>query len=127
MPVTATAFSPDGRLVASYSLEENVVRFWQASGGGFFNSLIGALGPSLSYSSHSLSNHNNGNIGFETSRPSSTVMMGQMRLFRTFVLGKRLESIPTLMEIVHNTKFEWMSNRCAMLKGPNNLEMFFNV
>ena len=43
--VTAISFSSDGRLIASFSLEENCVKFWQTST-NFFGSLAGAFGAS---------------------------------------------------------------------------------
>lgn len=127
MPVTAAAFSPDGRLIVSYSLEENVVRFWQATGGGFLNSLMGALGPNLSYSNQDLNSQDTEGSGFGVPHIGPSAMVGQMRLFRAFVLGKRQDAVCSLMDIVQKTRFNWMSNRCVVLTGPNNLEMFFNV
>lgn len=38
-PVTALAFSPDGKFLASYSCEENKLAFWQTSTGNLFSNI----------------------------------------------------------------------------------------
>ncbi len=41
--MTATSFSADGKLIATFSLEENTVKFWQPAS-GLFGALVGAFG-----------------------------------------------------------------------------------
>ncbi|KAJ3110282.1 hypothetical protein HK100_003087, partial [Physocladia obscura] len=71
-PVTAVAFSPDGKLSATFSYEENVVRFWQLSV-GFLNSLVGAFGG--------------GGGGGSGNSPSGLAKAGYMKSFREFSVG----------------------------------------
>lgn len=66
-PVMAVSFSPDGRLIASFSLEDNQVQIWQPTS-GFLGTLASAFGGSA-----------DAGLG--------TVGGGQMKSFRTFHAG----------------------------------------
>lgn len=58
-PVIAVSFSPDGKLICSYSHEENLVRVWQPSF-GFFGALVGKIGSAVT-----------AGLGSTASQPSS--------------------------------------------------------
>lgn len=74
-PVTAVSFSPDGKLIATFSLEENTVRIWQPSG-SFLGTLVGALTTGGAAT---------GAAG--VAALASVGGVGHMKSFRTFNLG----------------------------------------
>ncbi|KAI9328858.1 hypothetical protein BDR26DRAFT_939723 [Obelidium mucronatum] len=90
-PVTAVAFSPDGKMSVTFSFEENCVRFWQLSS-GFLNSLVGAF---------------SGATGGAGSSPGSGHKAGHLKSFREFSVGPK-----------QSVKFEWLGERSVKLHIP---------
>ncbi|KAJ3106164.1 hypothetical protein HDU97_006981 [Phlyctochytrium planicorne] len=92
--VSAVAFSNDGKLIATFSLEENSVRLWQTSA-SFFNSLVGAL-----------SGNTNASV-------TTVGGVGHMKSFRQFSVGLP-ESAPLEM-VLEQVRFEWISERSVQI------------
>ncbi|KAJ3415261.1 hypothetical protein HDV05_005271 [Chytridiales sp. JEL 0842] len=109
--VTAVAFSNDGKLIVTYSLEENSVRFWQLSG-GFLNSLVGAFSGTGG--------------GGPTAAFATVGGVGQMKSFRQFNVGPP-EVFPSLSAVLESVKFDWVSDRSVKLFSIKNTELVFTV
>ncbi|KAI8852658.1 hypothetical protein BC829DRAFT_414372 [Chytridium lagenaria] len=105
-PVAAVAFSADGRLIATFSLEENSVRLWQTSA-SFFNSLVGAL-----------SGNANTNV-------TTVGGVGHMKSFRQFSVG--LPETAALDSIISHVRFEWISERSVRLHSIRETQLVFTV
>ncbi|KAJ3010098.1 UNVERIFIED_CONTAM: hypothetical protein HDU68_002329, partial [Siphonaria sp. JEL0065] len=104
-PVTAVAFSPDGKMSVTYSFEENSVRFWQLSS-GFLNSLVGAFSVA----------------GGGGSSPGSASKAGHMKSFREFTAGPKQHPNPAADFAV---KFEWLGDRSVKLHSVDEVKLVF--
>ncbi|KAI8609659.1 hypothetical protein BC830DRAFT_1149503 [Chytriomyces sp. MP71] len=100
-PVTAVAFSPDGKLSVTFSLEENCVRFWQLST-GFLNSLASAF----------------------SGASQATGAAGHMKSFRDFMAGAPQKPNPTAN---FDIKFEWLTDRSVKLHSVDEIKLVFTV
>ncbi|KAJ3065390.1 hypothetical protein HDU98_011256 [Podochytrium sp. JEL0797] len=102
-PVTAVAFSSDGKLSVTFSFEENCVRFWQLSS-GFLNSLVGAFGGGNS--------------------PGAVSKAGHMKNFREFSVGpaQKPNSVANFQ-----VRFEWLGERSVKLHSIDGIEFSFSV
>ncbi|TPX50852.1 hypothetical protein SeLEV6574_g00678 [Synchytrium endobioticum] len=98
-PVTAVSFSSDGKLLASFAVEENSVRFWQAAGGllGAASALAGVVGGTV-----------------------------QLRQFRTFSAGPAESNVPA-STILEEVSFEWVTERGVKLKSVKSTVLQFKV
>ncbi|KAJ3216157.1 hypothetical protein HDU67_009884 [Dinochytrium kinnereticum] len=105
-PVAAVAFSADGRLIATFSLEENSVRLWQTSA-SFFNSLVGAL-----------SGNSNNTV-------TTVGGVGHMKSFRQFSVG--LPETASLETVLSQVRFEWISERSVRLNSIREQQLVFTV
>ncbi|KAJ3239674.1 hypothetical protein HDU78_002718 [Chytriomyces hyalinus] len=101
-PVTAVAFSPDGKLCVSFSLEENCVRFWQLST-GFLNSFANAFGGAS---------------------PASGGTAGHVKSFREFMAGAPQKPNPATN---FDVKFEWLTERSVKLHSIDEIQLVFTV
>ncbi|KAJ3129771.1 hypothetical protein HK098_000140 [Nowakowskiella sp. JEL0407] len=104
-PLTALSFSPNGKLIASYSILDNCVMFWQPAV-GFLGTIVGAFGVN--------SNANVSTLG------------QQMSCFRKFNVGMVQAEVP-VSSILENVGFEWTSERCVKLKSVKGIELTFTV
>ncbi|KAJ1549480.1 hypothetical protein HK405_001915, partial [Cladochytrium tenue] len=95
--VSAVSFSADGRLIASYSAEENCVRLWQPST-SFLNTLAGALAAA--------------------SGSGQTSGLGHMKSFREFSVGPPSAG-------AREARFEWASERSVRLVGCHDAPLVF--
>ncbi|KAI9340413.1 hypothetical protein DFJ73DRAFT_845096 [Zopfochytrium polystomum] len=102
--VTAVSYSPDGKLIATFSLEENCVRFWQTET-SFLNTLAGAFMTS-------------GNSGAASA-------VGHMKSFREFSVGPRIPS-PNA-NVLRDVRFEWVSDRSVKLMSIQDTQLVFTV
>lgn len=102
------SISLDGKLIATYSLEDNCVRFWQTHG-GFLGALVGAFGGSPTPSSS-----------------GGSVLLTSMRIFRSFPVGRPLHDVP-FSKILEMVKFEWISERGVKIWTLEGLELSFSV
>ncbi|KAJ3307604.1 hypothetical protein HDU76_004502, partial [Blyttiomyces sp. JEL0837] len=109
--LSAVAFSPDGRLIATFSLPEGNVRFWQPST-GFFNSLVGAFSG------------NSANAA--TAALASVGGVGLMKSFREFNIGLAGAGASNT-DILREVKFEWMSDRSVKLFSVQDFQLVFTV
>ncbi|KND01153.1 uncharacterized protein SPPG_04244 [Spizellomyces punctatus DAOM BR117] len=115
-PVAAVSFSPDGKLIATFSLEENTVRFWQPTG-GFLGTLVGALTTGGATS---------GAAG--VAALASVGGVGHMKSFRTFTLGPPPDTNTiTPLDVVQGVKFEWNGERRVTLNSINGVQLAFTV
>ncbi|TPX36151.1 hypothetical protein SmJEL517_g01417 [Synchytrium microbalum] len=98
-PVSAVSFSSDGKLLASFSVEENSVRFWQPAGGllGAASALAGVVGGVV-----------------------------QLRQFRTFSVGPAESNVPPT-SVLEEVSFEWVSDRGVKLKTVRGVQLQFTV
>lgn len=69
--VSAVSMSKDGKLLVTFSIEENSVRFWQ-SPGGFFGAIVGALGTGAAKAGHG---------------SAAIAGVAHMKMFRNFNVG----------------------------------------
>ncbi|KAI8824039.1 uncharacterized protein EV422DRAFT_564745 [Fimicolochytrium jonesii] len=117
-PITAVSFSPDGKLIATYSLIENTLRFWQPTG-GFLGTLVGALTTATGGGA-------GGAAG--VAALASVGGVGHMKSFRTFSLGPPDEKAlndPTA--VMDGVRFEWVGERKVVLHSTNGLPFTFTV
>ncbi|KAJ3270411.1 hypothetical protein HK104_004935 [Borealophlyctis nickersoniae] len=121
-PVTAVSFSPDGKLIATFSLEENCVQLWQPSS-GFLGSLVGAFGV-VGGGGAGAGAGGGGSGG--VSSALAGVGGGHMKSFRTFSVGGVEANVP-LSTVLEQVKFEWTSDRAVKLKSIKGLELVFTV
>ncbi|KAJ3043809.1 hypothetical protein HDV00_004217 [Rhizophlyctis rosea] len=105
-PVMAVSFSPDGRLIASFSLEDNQVQIWQPTS-GFLGTIASAFGGSA-----------DAGLG--------AVGGGQMKSFRTFHAGPPETNID-LATAFREVKFEWTGERAVKLHSVRGMELAFHV
>jgi len=106
-PVTAVSFSPDGKLIASYSLEEASVRIWQPSP-SFFGMLVGTF--------------NSGDSGNTPMKSIRSYSVG------TEIKGGELsENTISLNAIIENVRFEWTSENKVKLIGLRGSAMNVSV
>ncbi|ORY50412.1 hypothetical protein BCR33DRAFT_713222 [Rhizoclosmatium globosum] len=101
-PVTAVAFSPDGKMSVTFSYEENCVRFYQLAS-GFLNTLA---------------------VAFGGGSPGSTSKAGHMKSFREFSVGP--EQKPNGMANFE-VKFEWLGERSVKLHSTDEIKLVFTV
>ncbi|KAI8801576.1 hypothetical protein BJ742DRAFT_684998 [Cladochytrium replicatum] len=118
-PITALSFSPDGKLLASFSLEENCVHFYQPTV-GFLGSLVGALNQVRASSTSGPGSQSTS--GAATQGPFGS----QMKSFRTFNVGPPEVAI-SLSSILEKVSFEWISDRGVRLQSVKGVELVFNV
>ncbi|KAI9204248.1 uncharacterized protein BJ171DRAFT_506741 [Polychytrium aggregatum] len=97
-PVTAVSYSPDGKMIATFSIEEGSVRIWQPSSG--FLGISAAL--------------------------ASVGAVSQMKSFRTFNVGSP-EGAALLTDVLHEVKLDWVSDRTVKLRSIKELELSFTV
>jgi WD40 repeat protein len=103
-PISAVSFSPDGKLIASYSLEEASVRIWQPSP-SFLGMLVGT---------------------FNSSESNNT----PMKSIRSYTVGKEIqgeENSISLNAIIENVRFEWTSENKVKLIGLRGSALNVNV
>ncbi|ORX46362.1 hypothetical protein BCR36DRAFT_585180 [Piromyces finnis] len=105
-PVTAVSFSPDGKLIASYSLEEALVRIWQPSP-SFLGMLVGTFNSS-----------DNNNAPMKSIRSYSV---------GTEIKGENSENTVSLNAIIENVRFEWTSENKVKLIGLRGSAMNVSV
>ncbi|KAI8590480.1 hypothetical protein BDZ88DRAFT_394563 [Geranomyces variabilis] len=114
--ITAVSFSPDGKLIATFSLEENMVRIWQPAG-GFLGTLVGALTTGGAAS---------GAAG--VAALASVGGVGHMKCFRTFAVGPPdANAMKDPAAVLDAVKFEWKGDRQVMLHSVNGLQLAFSV
>ncbi|KAI9092699.1 hypothetical protein DFS34DRAFT_287308 [Phlyctochytrium arcticum] len=114
--INALSFSPDGKLIATFSIEENTVRFWQPSG-GFLGTLVGALTTGGATS---------GAAG--VAALASVGGVGHMKSFRTFSLGPppNVSTISPTM-LLEGIKFEWTGERRVTINTLDGMQLAFTV
>lgn len=71
--MVAVSFSSDGKLLATYCLEENSVKIWQPSS-GLFGALVGAFGG----------------VGMPGGNTSHSSGLASLKMFRSFNIGSPL-------------------------------------
>ncbi|KAI8333783.1 hypothetical protein EDC96DRAFT_17952 [Choanephora cucurbitarum] len=102
-PVSALAFSPDAKLIATCSLVEPNVRVWHTN-----LSLLGMITSSFSQ-------------GLNTSHPEG----GSQKPHKVFSFAMPDNTLE-LADIIQHVRFEWTSNKCVRLH-VHDLVMSFNV
>jgi WD40 repeat protein len=100
-PVHGISFSPNGKLIASLSLQDNQIAFWQPSV-GFLDTLKGAFG------SHQV------------------MISGKVKPYRTFPIGTPSRHVD-VQQVLDQVRFEWISERSLLLHGIGGLELAFSV
>ncbi|KAJ3159142.1 hypothetical protein HDU86_002044 [Geranomyces michiganensis] len=114
--ISAVSFSPDGKLIATFSLEENMVRIWQPAG-GFLGTLVGALTTGGAAS---------GAAG--VAALASVGGVGHMKCFRSFAVGPPdANAMMDPTAVLDAVKFEWKGDRQVMLHSINGLQLAFSV
>ncbi|KAI8919270.1 hypothetical protein DFJ77DRAFT_427879 [Powellomyces hirtus] len=113
--ITAVSFSPDGKLLASFSIEEGTVRIWQPAG-GFLGTLVGAL-----TTGHAAS----GAAG--VAALASVGGVGHMKSFRTFTVSPPDGMLCHPSAVLESVRFEWKGERQVMLHSINGLQLAFSV
>ncbi|TPX62514.1 hypothetical protein PhCBS80983_g00232 [Powellomyces hirtus] len=114
--ITAVSFSPDGKLLASFSIEEGTVRIWQPAG-GFLGTLVGAL-----TTGHAAS----GAAG--VAALASVGGVGHMKSFRTFTVSPPdANAMKDPSAVLESVRFEWKGERQVMLHSINGLQLAFSV
>ena len=113
-PVHAVSFSSDGKLIATYSVDENCVKIWQPSS-GFLGTLVGAISGSVTGNATGAALSNVGGAG-------------SCKPFRSFNIGTPGDSGRlSVTSILQCVKFEWKSDRSVKLYAMNQFELVFNV
>ncbi|KAL2911240.1 hypothetical protein HK105_209296 [Polyrhizophydium stewartii] len=111
-PVHAVSFSSDGKLIASFSVEENCVKIWQPHA-GFFGTLVGALSGTAA--------------GNATGAALASVSgAGHLKCFRSFSVGAPVAHVP-LSTVFKQVKFVWVGERAVKVCSLSNVELMFNV
>lgn len=132
--MTAISFSGDGKLLGSFSLEENTVRFWQPSTTflGAFASTLGSVMSGVS-SSNNAQSHSNG-ISHYNHVPSLTSLglgshVSSTKSFRTFSLGPstELDLSQSLNVIMDTIRLEWTGERSAKLLKLDGSSLHFTI
>ena len=108
----AVSFSNDGKLMSTFSVEENCLKFWQPYS-GFLGTLVGALSGSAAgqATGAALANMSGG---------------GKIKPYRSFNAGPPQLNVP-LMTCIEEVLLEWVSERGVKLKSVNGVELVFNV
>jgi WD40 repeat protein len=106
--VSAVSFSADGKLIATFSVEENCLKFWQPFS-GFLGSLVGALG---------------GSSGQATG--VALANLSKIKPYRTFNVGPPQTDV-SLSACLDEINFTWLNDRGIKLKSINGVELVFNV
>ncbi|KAJ2998744.1 hypothetical protein HDV02_004091 [Globomyces sp. JEL0801] len=109
--VHGISFSPNGKLLASLSLQENQIAFWQPAQ-GFLGSLVGAF--------------SGGTTGARGGISVPSMGVGRLSPFRTFAIGQPNTEV-VLEEAIRDIKFEWTGERALRLFSIRGLELVFNV
>jgi WD40 repeat protein len=105
--VHGISFSPNGKLIASLSLQENQIAFWQPAL-GFLDSLKGAFGTS-------------GSQGIQLS-----IGVGKVKPYRTFPIGAPIVQVD-VQQVLDGVQFEWTSDRSLKLHSIGGVELSFSV
>ncbi|KAJ3022996.1 hypothetical protein HKX48_004619 [Thoreauomyces humboldtii] len=117
--LTAVSFSPDGKLIATFSLAENTVKIWQPAT-GFLGSLVGALTAS--------STSTTGGASAGVAALASVGGVGHMRAFRTFTVGPPdVNSMKDPGGVLDVVRFEWKGERQVTLTSVGGLQLAFSV
>lgn len=99
--MSAVSISSDGKLIVSYSVADNSVRFWQPSAG-----LLGALVGAFNQPTHAI--------------------VANWKMFRTFNVGAVSgEGDPRI--VIEQVRFDWVGERGVKLTGLDGLELQFTV
>ncbi|KAL5036344.1 hypothetical protein BDV3_005042 [Batrachochytrium dendrobatidis] len=128
-PVHAVSFSNDGKLMATFSINENCVKIWQLHV-GFLGALVDAW---------SGSNSNISSVGGATSSSAFSVAgvsslgagvgistAGSIKCFRSFNVGAPIEHVP-FSSMVKDVKFVWIGDRAVKIHSLENFEFTFNI
>jgi hypothetical protein len=109
--VSAVSFSSDGKLICSFSILENCLKFWQPYT-GFFGSLVGALGGSAA--AHATS-----------SAFASMSTGGKLKAYRTFNIGPPASI--SIISVLEHVRLKWIDERGVQLNSVDNTELVFHV
>ncbi|KAJ1546805.1 hypothetical protein HK096_004675, partial [Nowakowskiella sp. JEL0078] len=101
--ISAVSFSNDGKLISTFSLQENNVMFWQPSV-GFLSSLVGA---------------------FTEPAAGSAVVNVHMKCFRRFSVGPPMERDVSVPMLLQSVGFVWLAERTVQLKSVGGVELAF--
>ncbi|KAJ3391542.1 hypothetical protein HDU92_008992 [Lobulomyces angularis] len=104
--VSAVSISKDGKLIVTFCIQENCVRFFQPTG-SIFGAMLGAFGT------------NNANAGTGS-------LITHMKIFREFNIGPPVQNV-SIQSIIDEVKFEWVSERGVKMKSIGGLELAFTV
>jgi hypothetical protein len=94
-------------MLATLSLQENQIAFWQPSL-GFLDSLKGAFNPIQNQGIH------------------LSIGVGKVKPYRTFPIGKPSRNVD-IQQVLDQVKFEWTSDRSLRLFAIGGLELAFSV
>jgi WD40 repeat protein len=104
-PVVGVSYSPDGKLLVTYSIQENLVKFWQPSTTGIFNMFF---------------------RGDDKDPKNET-----MKSFRNFSVGELYnnddQETISISQILDSIKFEWSNERTVLLKSIKGFQITFTV
>ncbi|KAI9489850.1 hypothetical protein BDB00DRAFT_595478 [Zychaea mexicana] len=124
--ISALAFSPDAKFVATSSLQDQTVRVWYSN-----LSLLGVLTSSFSHGlgrNIDSSNSHHGGISSASSGFGSGdhKESGSQKAYKVFSFALPHGGITEHYQIMHQVHFEWTSSRCVKLH-VRDLVMSFNV
>ena len=110
--VHCVSFSNDGKLIATYSIEENCLKFWQPYS-GLIGSLVGVLSGSAAgqATGAALANISGG---------------GKIKPYRSFNVGPPQTNI-SLADCIEKVSFEWLNDRSVKLKSIENVDLNFTI
>lgn len=111
-PVSAVSISDDGKLVSSFSVDENCLKFWQPYA-GFLGSLVGAFSTTAAGQATGavLANLGGG---------------GRIKPYRSFNVGPPQANV-SLETYLEQVSLQWVSDRGIRLKSVNGVDLVFNV
>jgi WD40 repeat protein len=107
--IHGVSFSPDGKLIATLSLQESQIVFWQPAA-GLFDSIKGAFGGHQAKAGVSIAGIN----------------IGKVQPYRSFPIGQKSSNV-NIQDTLDQVRFEWKGERTLNLYSVGGLNLCFTV